>query len=291
MFLISFRNFQYYVTNNFWKTANMNLSSIEKSVEERRLVSRFGIMCNGYLRLTFCSKWRPILFPGDFVIYAAAGDNRDDCVIWSRDARGIIYQWPRAKFIEREATSTNSTPWDLSFSSRLVSCARIGQEYVLSRQRINYRESRARRARRKKEKEEEESAGRKEKRLAARDVGWTLFDGHLLLVAHQRIPTSPLCSVHSRPTTLFLSSSFSFSRFAPLLSWRTLLHPPLRAIALVCSVTSCFFHVRGSEKDAGESRWRRNDKFIICTKSKVDFTYKSRAYLILASPLRVTLLN
>jgi len=179
-------------------------------------------------------------------------------------------------------------PWNLS--PWLVSCARIGQEYVLSRQRINYRESRARRVQRKKEKEEEESAGRKEKRFAARDVGWTLFDGHLLLVAHQRIPTSPLCSVHSRPTMLFLSSSFSFSCFTPVLSWRTLLHSP-PACHCTCLLGYLVFLpcTRGSEKNSRWRKlWRRNDKFIICTKSKTQIT--DLPYPC-AFPLRVTLLN
>jgi len=47
---------------------------------------------------------RAILF---LIIRAAGKGNLDDCVIeTARVARGIIYQWPKARFIERETAST-----------------------------------------------------------------------------------------------------------------------------------------------------------------------------------------
>jgi len=176
----------------------------------------------------------------DLIIYTAGRDNHDDCVTRSR--AWCVGNYLSVAEREREREILSSVKWyrivHPGISPWLVSRARIRQEYVLSRQRINYRESRARRARRKKVKEEEESgAGRKEKRLVARDVGWTLFDGHLLLVAHQRISTSPLCNVHSRPTTLFLSSPLFLLlllRSGPFVAHAILLPPPPPACHCTC---------------------------------------------------------
>jgi len=115
----------------------------------------------------------------------------------------------RAIFIGHETMSTDSTPWDLS---PLVSRARIRQEYVPSRQRINYRESRASRPRRKKMKEEEESDGAKREaaslletlveRCLTGTCCWWHTNEYLPLLSTMCTLARPRCS--SRPVSLSL---------------------------------------------------------------------------------------
>jgi len=122
----------------------------------------------------------------------------------------------KARFIGHETMSTDSTPWDLS---PLVSRARIRQEYpVPSRQRINYRESRASRPRRKKMKEEEESGGAKREaaslletlveRCLTGTCCWWHTNEYLPLLSTMCTLARPRCS--SRPVSLSLASLRSF---------------------------------------------------------------------------------
>jgi len=81
----------------------------EKRIGKRRLCSVAGrnVLCTRCCqdfvkreRERERDRKRAILF---LIICAAEGDNVDDCVIEAaRVAREIIYQWPKARFIERE---------------------------------------------------------------------------------------------------------------------------------------------------------------------------------------------
>lgn len=154
-----------------------------------------------------------------------------------------------------------ATPW-VSLSPRLVSCARIGQEYVLSRQRINYRESRARRARRKKEKEEEERArgGKRSGSLLETLVERCLTGTCCWWHTSEYLPLLSLqCALspdHAVPLVLFL---LLLLRASPVLSWRTLLHPPcvpLHLFARQPRVSFVYEEARGRTR-VGESCKRK----------------------------------
>lgn len=174
----------------------------------------------------------------------------------------------------------------LSFSPQLVPRARIRQECtscLVSESIIE--ESRAWRARRKKVKEEEESAraSARSREGGEKGGGKRERSGSLLETLVERCLTGtccwwhtsneylPLfCSAHSRPTTLFLSSSFSFSCFA-LRSFRGARYfippsPPACHCTCLLGYTSCFFRTRGSGKGLvalEKAVKERNDKLII----------------------------
>lgn len=141
---------------------------------------------------------------------------------------GIIYRWPRARFIERETMSTNSTPWNLTLSlyglyrargsDRSMSCCLVSESIIENRVRS------------------EPGGRRRKKRKSAR--GGKRGGFALLETFVERCLTGTCCWC-STPTTSLLAvctlaqphsssqPSFSFSRLSPVLSWHTLLRPPL----------------------------------------------------------------